>query len=91
MKLSIDNSQSTIEGAKQAFLAERAGEYFWCEREHCLMRRSQCIKNQEVSRGTVLNPYHGVGFGHWACDRASCWGCEQGKGIATKARRHEEL
>jgi len=73
MNLAITEEQ------KEAFLTAHSAEYFWCAREHCLMSRKQCLLNQRIAAGRVKFSTEG------ACDRATCWGCEQGARMAREA------
>ena len=67
----------------QGFLAEHREEYFFCERERCIMRKSTCLRYQKESAATISGWYgnYFTGPSRKACMRANCWGCEQGKRI----------
>ena len=68
----------------QRFLAEHREEYFFCERERCIMRKTACLQYQKQSKKRIIGQYGRYFFNNKAtiaCERANCWGCEQGKRI----------
>lgn len=70
--------------AVQEFLAEHVGEYFYCEREHCIMRKTACLQYQKESEQVAIswgNQHFFGGKSTLACERSNCWDCEQGERI----------
>lgn len=74
-----------IEAQKRAFLAAHWNEYFWCERERCLMQKSLCVAYQKQARGTLEYRYLNIAMSQAAADRSGCRNCPQGKKIAGEA------
>jgi len=63
-------------------------DYFYCKREHCWMKKKQCIENQRQAEKR-LNQAHFLAGDYItmkAADRACCWGCEQGEMIKAEVR-----
>ena len=55
--------------------------FFYCQKEHCRMRKSECLRYQNIAKHKVKHPYHGAVMSHRATDRINCRDCEQGKKI----------
>ena len=74
--------------AVQIFLSTHSDEYFYCEREKCIMRKISCLLYQEQAKTKAIGDYAVRFFGGKslkACERANCWGCEQGMRIKNGA------
>lgn len=68
----------------QTFLAEHREEYFFCERERCIMRKTACLQYQKEAKKKLHCKYGSYLLRHTpmeACERANCWDCEQGRQI----------
>lgn len=70
--------------AVQEFLGEHKGEYFYCQREKCIMRKTACLRYQKEAEKKLHCKYGSYLLRTTpmkACERSNCWGCEQGRRI----------
>jgi len=84
MMEAIESLTGNGNSAVQAFMDAHSDEYFFCEREKCIMRKTACLKYQKESASTVRGRYGTYLFNTTAakaCERANCWDCEQGRRI----------
>ena len=70
--------------ALKEYLMKHLDEYFFCEREKCIMRKTTCLQYQEQAQEKSIDDYNrrflrGRSLKAW--DRFNCWDCEQGKRI----------
>jgi len=74
--------------AAKDYLLSHSDEYFYCNRERCVMRKTSCLQYQRESEKKLHCKYGTYLLRttpNKACERANCWGCEQGKRIKNEA------